>query len=117
MIETSAVVSSTFAARSSRSRVPPSPTRTIRDRPPSSPSAFAAFSTAWCSIAVQTIPARGSFAFAATPRRAVLSDSLPLAVKTISAGSAPTSAATRARASSTAARARCPNQWRLEGLP
>ena len=75
------------------------------------------FSTAWCSIAVQTIPARGGLAFAATPRRAALSDSLPPEVKTISAGSAPTSSATRARASSTAPRARCPNQWRLEGLP
>ncbi len=73
--------------------------------------------TAWCSIALTTTPRRGSFALAATPRTAMLSDSLPLAVKTTSAGSAPTSAATDARASSTAARARCPNQWRLEGFP
>ena len=79
--------------------------------------AFAVFRTAWCSIALQTTPVRGATAFAVAPRRAMLSDSLPLAVKTISAGSAPTSAATLARASSTAARARCPNQCRLEGLP
>ena len=74
-------------------------------------------STAWCSTAVVTSLRRAPLAFASAPRSAMLSDSLPLAVKTISGAAAPTSSATWLRASSTAARARCPNQCRLEGLP
>ena len=84
---------------------------------PSSARARAVCTTAWCSIAEQTTLRRGSRAGRATPRRARLSASVPLPVNTISAGDAPTSAATSPRASSTAARARWPNQCRLDGLP
>ena len=54
---------------------------------------------------------------ATSPRSAMLSASVPLPVNTISAGDAPIRAATWPRASSTAARARWPNQCRLEALP
>lgn len=46
-----------------------------------------------------------------------LSDSLPQLVKKISSGSAPTMAATLARAASTAALQGRPKAWALEGLP
>ena len=51
MTATSAVVSSTLAARSSRSTVPSAVARTDATGHPSSASDFAVFITAWCSIA------------------------------------------------------------------
>ena len=58
-------------------------------------------------------PSRAS----ATPLIARLSASLPLAVKTTPPGSPPSSAATSARARSTAAWATAPYSWALDGLP
>ncbi len=54
---------------------------------------------------------------AATPRIARLFASVPPEVNTTSSVSAPTSAATWARARSTAARARRPSTCPLDGLP
>ncbi len=117
MTATSAVSSSTFDARSARSTTPSVPTRTVATGTPSSASAFAVFTTAWCSIADTTIFVRGGRTRPATPRRAMLSASVPLPVNTISAGCAPRSRATSPRASSRAARACWPNQWMLDAFP
>ena len=53
----------------------------------------------------------------AMPRTARLSASVPPDVKTISEGSAPMSAATAARASSSTALARWPKAWMEDALP
>ena len=53
----------------------------------------------------------------ATPKMARLSASVPPLVKTISLGRAPMSAATEARARSTAPRALWPKEWTEFGLP
>jgi hypothetical protein len=87
---------------------PPPSTPTIVTRPPR---ARAVSRTDACSIAVVTIaPGR-------TPRSARLFASVAPLVNTTSAGAAPISAATSARACSTSARARAPSRWALDGLP
>ena len=76
-------------------------------------------STAACSIAEHTAPmvspdlARS----ASVPRTARLSDSVPPDVNTISVGSAPSTCATRSRASSTATRASRAIRCEPEALP
>ena len=78
------------------------------------PVASTVSSTAWCSTALQaaTPPAAAS-----TPRTARLSASVPPLVNTTSPGSAPTSAATVSRASSSRRRASRAHRWEPDGLP
>ena len=71
--------------------------------------------TAGCSIALTTrCP---GWKRATLPNRARLSASVPPDVKTISFSPAPSTAATWARAASTAARASRPSRWSSDGLP
>ena len=74
---------------------------------------------AWCSIAlvIMWFPLPRSRSAHAAPLIARLSASLPAPVKIISVGSAFISAATFARAASTASRASRPSLCRLFGLP
>ena len=71
--------------------------------------------TAGCSMAL-TMRCPG-WKRARLPNSARLSDSVPPEVKTISFSPAPRTAATWARAASTAARASRPDRWSSDGLP
>src|SRR5438093_289196 len=102
------------AATTSSAATRPSPsTGTTVSRTPSAASARAVSSTEACSIAVVTRPAGAR----TTPRNARLFASVAPLVNTISAGPAPMSAATSARAASTAPRARAPSRCALDGFP
>ena len=117
--ETSTVSGRTAEATAAGSMRPcRSQSTTVRSARPASASSRAVARTASCSMALTTrwrprsAPHRSS-----TPRRARLSASVPPEVKTTSRDAQPAAAATRSRASSTAARARRPCPWAEEGLP
>ena len=97
----------------------PSSNPTTVWRAPSSAARSAAAATAGCSTAEVTTcaPPAPPFAARALPRTARLSDSVPPLVKHTLAASAPSAAATVARASSSLALARRPHACPLEGFP
>ncbi len=108
------------AASSASSRTTPLPsTGRTSSSPPSRATAWAAASTALCSVAHTAARIRRPAARAASapPITARLSASVPPEVNTTWLGSAPTAAATLRRASSRPARAARPNRWALDGLP
>ena len=106
------------AATSSAATSPTRPTATRVTSKPSRSSERQGSRTAACSMDVVTMCRPRPHGARAAPRTARLSDSVAPDVKTISSAEAPTSAATCARASSTARCASWPKPWlRLEGLP
>ena len=110
MIETHAAPSNE-SAKAARSSTPPASTGTAVD----ARTRWAAQrSTALCSMA-DTTAAPGPVK-ASSERRAVLTLSVPPLVKTISSGSAPTSAATCSRACSMARRASLAAAYEPDGL-
>ncbi len=110
----------TASRRSASAMVPvPSTGRTVT-RQPCRSNSCASISVEGCSIAVVTRWRRSGRSAATArnvPSRAVWLASVALAVKRMSAAFAPTSAATRARASPTARLAAMPGACGLEGLP
>ena len=117
MTETSAVSGRIAAATDSAETTPRASGATRVTVYPSRSSASAAWRTASCSIALTMMwrPLKGSAL--APPMTPMLSDSVPPLVKTISPGVAFRSAATWARASSTAPFASWPNACTLEAFP
>jgi hypothetical protein len=114
--ETSAVSASTAPATSPAINRPEPSTRARVTRQPRRSSHAQGSAVAGCSI-VDVITCRRSGRASTTPRIARLFASVPPEVNKISSASAPIAAATLARASSTAARARRPHACALDGLP
>ena len=114
------IVSGRIAFSSSSGDTMPRPsTGSIVYSKPILPSHLTVSRIAWCSIAlvIMWFPLPRSRSAHAAPLIARLSASLPAPVKIISVGSAFISAATFARAASTASRASRPSLCRLFGLP
>ncbi len=112
--DTTLAGSSRASSSASRATRPSASTATVVTAAPSRAAWAAARRTALCSMADRTTPPPPA---RHRPSTAMLSASVPLAVNTISSGAAPSAAATRSRASSSAARASRPAACALDGLP
>ncbi len=111
-------MSSRIAAASAAGSMRPRPSTPTRvSAPPSRAALRHAARAAGCSTALATTWRPSARLPASRPFTARLRASVAPAVKITHSGSQATSAATRARASSSASAGRRPHSWRLAGLP